>query len=178
MILVFTYLNHNTNEVRSDLENSSNIINTLTTKDDPNIILNLKYVAKEQNGSEYIITSEKGVLNEESPELILMNKVLATINIKNSNPIEISSEKALYNSVNFNTQFYGNVLMIHEENIITSDNLDLMFQDNMATITNNVIYKNLNTKMFADKIEINLITKNSKIFMNSGSKKVKIVRIN
>ena len=48
----------------------------------------------------------------------------------------------------------------------------------MATITNNVIYKNLNTKMFADKIEINLITKNSKIFMNSGSKKVKIVRIN
>ena len=107
-----------------------------------------------------------------------MNTVLAVINLKNSDSIKISSDRALYNSNNFNTQFTGNVLMTHKEHDITSDNLDLEFQDNMATITNNVIYKNFNTKMYADKIEINLITKNSKIFMNSGSKKVKIIGMN
>ena len=53
--------------------------------------------------------------------------------------------------------------------------MNLLFNQNLATISNNVIYKNLNTELFADKIEIDLITKNSKIFMKNNSKKVKIV---
>jgi hypothetical protein len=38
-----------------------------------------------------------------------------------------------------------------------------------------VIYKSPNYELFADKIEIDLITKNSKIFTN-GDKKVKIIK--
>ena len=178
IILIFIYMNYNVNESKNNLRDSSNILNSNSTTDSANIILDLKYVAKEQNGSEYIITSEKGVLNDENPELILMNNVLAVINLKNSNSIKISSDTALYNSGNFNTEFIGNVLMTNKEHNITSDNLDLVFQDNLVTITNNVIYKNFNTKMYADKIEIDLITKNSKIFMNDGSKKVKIIGMN
>ena len=106
-----------------------------------------------------------------------MRDVVATINLKNSKPIQIFSDIALYNSMNFNTQFQENVLMKNEEHIITSDNLDLMFEDNIATILNNVVYTNLNTKMRADKIEIDLITKDSKIFMNNKSKKIKIESI-
>ena len=41
-----------------------------------------------------------------------------------------------------------------------------------------IIYKNLNTKLLADKMEIDLITKNSKIFMNNNSDTIKIVSIN
>jgi len=178
IILIFIYMNYNVNESKNNPRDSSNILNSNSTMDSANIILDLKYVAKEQNGSEYIITSEKGVLNDENPELILMNNVLAVINLKNSNSIKISSDTALYNSGNFNTEFIGNVLMTNKEHNITSDNLDLVFQDNLVTITNNVIYKNFNTKMYADKIEIDLITKNSKIFMNDGSKKVKIIGMN
>jgi len=178
IILIFIYMNYNVNESKNNLRDSSNILNSNSTTDGANIILDLKYVAKEQNGSEYIITSEKGELNDENPELILMNNVLAVINLKNSNSIKISSDTALYNSVNFNTEFIGNVLMTNKEHNITSDNLDLVFQDNLVTVTNNVIYKNSNTKMYADKIEIDLITKNSKIFMNDGSKKVKIIGMN
>tara|TARA_B100000795_G_C22798827_1_gene440732 strand:+ start:1044 stop:1628 length:585 start_codon:yes stop_codon:yes gene_type:complete len=178
IILIFIYMNYNVNESKNNLRDSSNILNSNSTTDSANIILDLKYVAKEQNGSEYIITSEKGVLNDENPELILMNNVLAVINLKNSNSIKISSDTALYNSGNFNTKFIGNVLMTNKEHNITSDNLDLVFQDNLVTITNNVIYKNSNTTMYADKIEIDLVTKNSKIFMNDGSKKVKIIGMN
>jgi lipopolysaccharide export system protein LptA len=68
--------------------------------------------------------------------------------------------------------------MTHHIHAITSDNLDLSFDENLATISDNVIYKNLNTRMQADKIEIDLITKNSKIFMNDKLKKVKIININ
>ena len=154
--------------------NSSNTSTENSKEDAPNIIYNLKYIAEGKNDSEYIITSKIGELNEETPELILMRDVVATINLRNSKPIQISSDIAFYNSMSFNTQFQENVLMKNEEHVITSDNLDLMFEDNIATILNNVIYTNLNTKMRADKIEINLITKESKIFMNSKLKKVKI----
>ena len=59
-----------------------------------------------------------------------------------------------------------------------NDILDLFFGNNLATLTNNITYKNLNTTLQADKIEIDLITKNSKIFMKNKNKKVKIININ
>ena len=139
-----------------------------------NIIHNLKYVSSDKNGNNYIITSKNGELNEDKPEIILMTNVVATINMKNSKPITISSDTAIFNNVNYDTNFSKNVFVTYEEHIITSDNLDLIFEKNLATISKNIIYKNLNTVLEADKVEIDLITKNSKIFMNDKSKKVKI----
>ena len=68
--------------------------------------------------------------------------------------------------------------MSYDEHSTNSDNLDLIFEKNLATLSNNIIYKNLNTELQADKMEIDLITKNSKIFMNNNSDTVKIVSIN
>ena len=143
-----------------------------------NVIHNLKYVSSDKNGNNYIITSKNGELNEDKPEIILMTNVVATINMKNSKPITISSDTAIFNNVNYDTNFSKNVFVTYEEHIITSDNLDLIFEKNLATISKNIIYKNLNTVLEADKVEIDLITKNSKIFMNDKSKKVKIFNIN
>ena len=69
-------------------------------------------------------------------------------------------------------------MVTYNDHFISSDKLDLIFEKNLATISNNIIYKNLNTKLQADKVEIDLITKNSKIFMNDKTKKIKIMSIN
>ena len=139
-----------------------------------NLIKDIKYIAQGNNGEEYIIYSKFGELMKGEPNLILMKEVVAIINDKNSASIKISGDNALYNKLNYDTNFYDNVVVVYNESIITSDNMDFSFKENLATISNNVIYKNLNTKLEADKIEIDLITKNSKIFMNDKSKKVKI----
>ena len=107
-----------------------------------------------------------------------MKKVIATINLNGSMPIKIYADNAIYNDINNNTNFYGDVSMTHNMHIINSDNLDLLVEKNLAVLSNNIIYKNLNTKLEADKVEFNLITKNSKIFMNNLSDTVKIVNIN
>jgi hypothetical protein len=147
-------------------------------KKDSNLMHNIKYVSSDSEGNNYVITSKSGELREDEPGIIFMKNVIATINSNNLNPIKISSDNAIYNSINYHTNFYNNVLMIYEEHNITSNNLDLLFEKNLATITNDVVYNNLNTKLMADKIEIDLITKNSKIFMDKSSDKVKIVSIN
>ena len=143
-----------------------------------NLMHNIKYVSSDSKGNNYVIISKFGELKEDEPGIIFMKDVMATINSNNLNSIKISSDNAIYNSVNYHTNFYNNVLMTYEEHNITSNNLDLLFEKNLVTITNDVVYNNLNTKLIADKIEIDLITKNSKIFMSKSSDKVKIVSIN
>ena len=143
-----------------------------------NLIYNIEYVSEFKNGSFYVISSEYGELIYDQPDIIKMKKVTAIINTDNSNPIRIYADNATYNNANHNTQFYENVLMNYNEHSTNSDNLDLIFGTNLATLSNNIIYRNLDTKLLADKMEINLVTKNSKIFMNNNSKTVKIVSIN
>jgi len=147
-------------------------------KKDSNLMHNIKYVSSDSEGNNYVITSKYGEFKEDEPGVIFMKNVVATINSNSLNPIIISSDNAVYNSVNYHTNFYDNVLMRYEEHNITSNNLDLLFEKNLVTITNDVVYNNLNTKLIADKIEIDLITKNSKIFMDKSSDKVKVVSIN
>jgi lipopolysaccharide export system protein LptA len=66
----------------------------------------------------------------------------------------------------------------YEDHNINSDNLNLEFEKSLATISDNIIYKNLNTKLQADKVEIDLITKSSRIFMNNKLDKVNIIGMN
>ena len=48
----------------------------------------------------------------------------------------------------------------------------------MNIIKKKIIYKNLNTELRADRIEIDLVTKNSKILMDKKTKKVKVITLN
>ena len=155
-----------------------NIKDESVSENKSNMIHNIEYNTKDDAGNSYIIKSKKGELNLEDPDLILMKDVTAVISMVKSVPIKIYSDNAIYNKSNYNTSFYDNVLVNYMVHNIASDNLDLLLEKNLATFSNNIIYKNLNTELEADKIEIDLITKKSKIFMDNKSKKVKIVKLN
>jgi lipopolysaccharide export system protein LptA len=143
-----------------------------------NEIHNLEYVSEDSDGNKYTIKSKSGIIDLDKPEIIQMKNVLATINLKNSYPITISSDNAIYNNVTHDTKFFKNIGVNYINNTIKSDNMDLFFNKNFASIYSNVVYKNLNTQLQADKVEMDLITKNSKIFMEDKSKKVKIISLN
>jgi hypothetical protein len=57
----------------------------------------------------------------------------------------------------------------------TSENLDISFNDNLASMYNNIIYNKPGTSLKADRLEIDLITRNSKIFMDNKTEKIKII---
>ena len=101
---------------------------------------------------------------------MLLTNVKGKFLLKNSEIIEITSKKANYNSVNYNTNFYQNVLITFDNHKINSDNFDLFFDSKLGTIYNNIIYKSPTNELFADKLEIDLLTKDSKIFMFNNEK--------
>ena len=167
------FLNNDTKIIKTEKNNLD-----FENRSDSNLINNIKYVSEDKNGNIYQINSEYAEIKDDQLELVFMKNVVGVIRLNNSTPINISSERAIYNKITYDTNFYTNVLLTNEDHIITSDILDLFFGNNLATLTNNITYKNLNTTLQADKIEIDLITKNSKIFMKNKNKKVKIININ
>ena len=143
-----------------------------------NLMHKIKYTSKELLGDIYIVEAEEGNISVDDLETIIMRKVSAKIKIKNSSTILILADHAIYNKGTYNTNFYENIVMTYENSIINCDEFDLDFEKKVAILSNNIIYKNLNTEMIADKIELNLITKELKIFMNDKEKKIKLITTN
>ena len=149
-------------------------LNKETVKKGINQIDKVSYTTQDLEGNSYSVKSEFGEFDQNKPDIILLTNVVATILTKNSEPITIYSKKSLYNNINYNTNFYNEVQIIYKNHRFLSNNFDLIFNEKIGTIYNNVIYKNLNTMLYADKIDIDLISMNSKIYMFDKSKKVKI----
>jgi len=149
-------------------------LNKETVKKGINQIDKVSYTTQDLEGNSYSVKSEFGEFDQNKPDIILLTNVVATILTKNSEPITIYSKKSLYNNLNYNTNFYDEVQIIYKDHKFFSNNFDLIFNEKTGTIYNKVIYKNLNTMLYADKIDIDLISKDSKIFMFDKSKKVKI----
>ena len=143
-----------------------------------NIIKDITYLAKDDKENIFKIESEFGKINPEEADVVLMDNVTAVITFRNREKIVISSDHAIYNSKSYETNFYDNVLLKYIEHNIASENIYLSFENNLVSISNNIIYKNLNSEMNADEIEMNLITKEIKIFMHNNESKVQILSKN
>ena len=141
-----------------------------------NLITDLKYFSVDEKGNKYEITSGYGEISPDNPDIIMMENVKAIIEIYNSDPIIITSNFAKYNVKNYDTNFEENILVKHADNKLNGENLDLSFQNNLMLMYNSIIYQNPDTTLLADKLEIDLITKDSKIIMNDKKSKIKIIK--
>ena len=141
-----------------------------------NQIKNIEYESTDNLGRKYLIKAERGKIDIENSNVIYMFKVLAKIILIDNSTITITADRAIYDNITYNTNFENDVAMIYEEHSVNSENLDLLFQENILEAYNDLIYKNADFFLTADKIEINMETKNSKIY-NFNEKKVLIRKL-
>ena len=134
----------------------------------------INYVSTDAKGNKYQMTAKQAEIKIENSDLMFLRDVVAFIYIKNSDTIKITSNFGKYNSKNYDTIFSENVIVNYPGHKITGEYLDFSFLSNLGTFTKNVIYNGEKTNLFADKIEINLTTKDTKIFMDDAEKKVLI----
>ena len=139
------------------------------------LIKDIIYTFYDQSGNYYKLFAEHGKVDIKDSEKMFMTNVKATIYLKNSAPINIVSKYANYNKVNHETNFFENVEVTHLIHKATSENLDILFNNNIALMYNNIIYNKPGTQLTADRLEIDLITKNSKIFMDNQYERIKII---
>ena len=147
------------------------------TTTNESLIEDLKYLSTDKEGNEYKIEAKKGNLDKSNPDLIYLESVEATILLKDSDLILIKSKFAKYNTKNFNTLFNNSVSVKYGEHIMSSEFLDLSFENNLVSIYDNVRYVSGISSLRADKAEIDIINKKTKIYMESPNKKVQINNI-
>ena len=139
------------------------------------LIKDINYSFSDSSGNYYELLSEVGKVDINNSNKIFMTNVVATIYLVDSSPVKITSKYANYNKINHETSFFENVKVTHLIHKATSENLDISFNDNLASMYNNIVYNKPGTNLKADRLEIDLITKNSKIFMDNKTEKIKII---
>ena len=144
-----------------------------TDKKITNIIENIEYNSTDNKGNKYIIRAKQGEVLDGNINLIQMKIVEAEMIFDNYEKIIIKSSEAIYNTIDYDTSFKENVEIKYAEHKMTSDNVDLIFKDHKIKVYNKINYTNLNTNLLADVMEIDLLTKNLKIYMSDKGKKIK-----
>ena len=176
LILLICFFSYNKYFAKKNLiKNNDNQKESTTNDSSNNLIKNLRYDVKFDNNSRYIITSDLSEITYlDGEEIVLMKVVKATFQDEKGSILKIIADQALYNNSNYNTNFEKNVNISYLNEQIKSQKLFLNFDENIVTISDNIIYEGMQGLMKTDNIEINLVTKNIEIFMNDSQDKVEI----
>ena len=178
--LIFFYLNSNYNNElikkgpqaesieREDIEKIDEIIES------SNIIEDVSYSAKDTKGNEYFLKASEGTIDRSESNYIFLRSVNAIVNLKDNKIVEISSDFGKYNIKNYDTIFSKNVIIKYLDNKISGDYLDFSWEKNFMIISRDVILENSENSLQADVIEVNIKTRDIKIFMYEENKKINI----
>ena len=150
------------NDISNDISYSSNIIQ------------DVYYSSKDVRGNEYIIKAAQGEIDYNNPNIIYLTNVSGYVKMANSNDINITSNFGKYNTENFDTIFSKNVIIDYLDNNILGEYLDFSIKRRSMLMSRKIVYTNLNNILEADAIEINLDTKDTKVYMFQNNKKVNI----
>ena len=162
-------------KVQKQINSENEKENNENTGYNSNIIKDIKYSSKDLKGNEYIILAKEGEIDLNNSDIIFLKDVKAYIKlVKNNETIKIVSNYGKYNTVSFDTIFSKKVQIDYVDNIITGDYLDFSIIKNQLIISKNVTYKGKENILKADVLELDTITKDTKIFMYDSKKKVNV----
>ena len=185
-LLIFNrfYISNNSLE-KSKIKKISNIEKKKEQIIDKNIIENVQYSLNNNKGDVYQILADFGEINLDYPNLMFLTNVNASLILTNKTNIILTSDFANFNTKTFETTFIKNIKVERDEEIITGDELYLVLEneknktentslsdENLIRISNNILYKKPGYNLKADILEMDLITKDVKIFMLDKQKRV------
>ena len=173
LILILIYIGKKNFFPRQNVETNQEL-DVTDNSYSSNLIKEVNYTSKDAKGNEYLINAELGEIDIKNPDVIYLTNVNALINLSNSEKITIKSNYGKYNAKNFDTIFSQSVNINYLDNNITAEYLDFSLEKNLMLVSKNVIYTGPDNILKADAMEMDIQTKNSKIFMYEENKKVNI----
>ena len=154
-------------------------------RDEKNLIQNISYTANNNKGDIYLLLAETGEIYLDNPDLMFLTKVDGKITLKDGEIITVNSDFANFNTKTFETTFINNVIVKKSDEIVTGSELYLVLEEkeniaeksnqndkNLIRVSRNVFYTKPGYTLSADILEIDLITKDIKIYMLDKYKKV------
>ena len=183
-IYIYKFYYNQDDQKKTKIEKIESLDNK-TSSEGQNLIKDIKYVSNNNRGDTYEIIADFGETSLENPNLMFLTNVTGNIIFEKKDNIKLTSDYANFNTKTFETTFLNNVEIFRGEETIVGNELYLVLdQDeeairkdtgidqNLIRISHNVLFESPGYTLKADIIEIDLISKNMKIFMNNQIKKV------
>ena len=174
IILFFTtYYSGDKDKIVDANKNSSTENASKLTEETSNIIENVNYTGTNNKGTFFELNAAIAEVKHNEPNLSRLQDVFVVIRLKNLRTIHIQSDKAVFNKISNDCEFFGNVKITDQDNVITSDNLDFYNSKNFLQAYNNVEYNGMKGALIADKVDVDLLKNEANIFMFKKNDKVK-----
>ena len=182
------YYEKNSSVQKNKIDNEEKFSGKTSLSSQQNLIEDIKYTANNTKGDIYEILADFGEASLEDPELMFLTNVKSKIIFNNREKnIYLTSNFANFNTKTFETTFIKNVKIKRHNEIITGEELYMILdidkenaqneldkEQNVLRMSNNVLFQKPGYEMKADVLEIDLITKNLKIYMHNSNNKVMI----
>ncbi len=175
IILFFiTYYSGDKDEIIDANKNSSTENASKLTEETSNIIEKVNYTGNNGKGTFFELNAAIAEIKYDEPNLSRLQDVFVVIRLRNLRTIHIQSDKAVFDKISNDTNFFGNVKITDEQdNVITSDNLDFYNSKNLLQVYNNVAYTGKKGDLIADQVLVDLLNNEANIFMFEKDDKVK-----
>ena len=149
----------------------------MTDSKEGNTFENVEYRGLYDAHKPFKVKAEKAYILIKSTDVVYMTNMEVTLDMDDGSVIIITSDKGSYNKVTFDCFFENNVKAIDGETTVLADNLDLLSNENSATVYNNVFLTNDKSSLRADKVYYDFETKYYQVSMFSDEKvKIKLIK--
>ena len=165
-----TTISNKSNEIKKNtkLKKEINLVKEKKIDNVSNLTKDIEHITTNKNGDIYKILAKYGRTNLKNNDILDLEKVDGIISSSDKSKLYITSDYARYNCINYDSEFYSNVIIKYDGNVITCNNLKINLKKNIAVAYNNVIVERDNSVMKAQKISMDLETKD--IIINSDDK--------
>ena len=170
----FLYPKLNKNVLEKNKIVKNDIIEKKDGEDINNTFTNVEYNGVYSLKNDFKVKSEKAYITEEKPDIVFMTNMKVVINMNDGRQIFIESDKGRYNKRTFDCFFIDNVKARDEKTLIEASNLDLLATEDLVRVYNDVILKNENGSLRADKINYDFETRYYQISMFNSNEKIKM----
>ena len=177
ILFIFTYFHSTDKDKVVDIDKNVSAKNSSKLTDETsNITENVNYVGA-SGGALFELNAAIAEIKYDEPNISHLQEVFVVIKI-DGRTIHIRSDNASYDKTTNDSEFWSNVEVKEQDNIITCDNLDLFMSKNLITA-----YNNLNVKyndigglgfLVADKVDLDILKNEANIFMFKKNDKVSV----
>ena len=140
-----------------------------------NLTKEVEYLATDRKGNKYKIFAKSGRTNQNNKNVLDLDNVRGVITSEKRSNIYFVADFAEYNSSNQRTELYQNVVITYDDKQITCDNFDINMETNFAIAYYNVVVTDPKSIMKAEKIVLDIETKDININPDNNETKVKVI---
>lgn len=178
LFFIFTYKDNIIDRYTKNIEknNKTEELKETTKKEKEitNILKNVSYENYDARGNFYQIISDTSESYKDKPFESFLKNVTAKITLIDGRKILITSDFAIYNRENNNTNFFDNVIITESQNKITADKLNFVYTSDMIYLRENIIMNNEFGTLLSDMVDISLNEGIAKIYMTDNKEQVKV----